>query len=268
MNEAVILSAVRTPVGRYGGGLASVRPDDLAALVLREAITRAGVPDADIEDVYLGCANGAGEDNRNVARMSVLLAGLPVTVPGATVNRLCGSGLDAVNMAAKSIMAAEGQLYVAGGVESMSRAPLAMPKPDRAYPTGNGTIFDTTLGWRFVNPRMHDLYGTEAMGETAENLAAEYGVTREAQDEFALASHRKAVAAWEGGRFDREVLSVTVAGKKGDTTVSRDEGPRADTDLAALAGLRPAFRKGGSVTAGNSSSLNDGASAVVLASRA
>ncbi|WP_027482645.1 thiolase family protein [Deinococcus pimensis] len=267
MPEAVILSAVRTPVGKYGGALSAVRPDDLAALVLREAITRAGVPDDVIEDVYLGCANQAGEDNRNVARMSALLAGLPVTVPGATVNRLCGSGLDAVNMAAKSVLAGEGHVYVAGGVESMSRAPLAMPKPDRAFPTGNGTIYDTTLGWRFVNARMKDLYGTEAMGETAENLAAEYGVTREEQDAFALNSHRKAVAAWDAGHFDREVVSVTVPGKKGDVTVTRDEGPRADTDLAALAKLRPAFRQGGSVTAGNSSSLNDGASAVVIASR-
>ena len=267
MPEAVILSAVRTPVGKYGGALSAVRPDDLAALVLAEAVRRASVNSADIEDVYLGCANQAGEDNRNVARMASLLAGFPVTVPGATVNRLCGSGLDAVNIAAKSILAGEGQLYVAGGVESMSRAPYAMPKPERAYQTGNGTVYDTTLGWRFVNPRMPGLYGTEAMGETAENLAEEYAISREEQDRFALRSHQKAVAAQKEGRFEGETLPVEVPSRGGSSTIAQDEGPREDTSLEALGKLRPIFRKGGSVTAGNSSGLNDGAAALVIAGR-
>jgi len=266
MPEAVILSAARTPVGKHGGALASVRPDDLAALALKAAAHRAGITAADIEDVYLGCANQAGEDNRNVARMAALLAGFPIEVPGATINRLCGSGLDAINTAAKSILAGEGSLYMAGGVESMSRAPYAMPKPDRAYPTGNPTMYDTTLGWRFVNPRMRDMYGTEAMGETAENLAEQYGITREEQDAFALRSHQKALRAQQDGRFDAEITPVDIQGRKGTTTVTTDEGPRADTSLDVLAGLRPVFRKGGTVTAGNSSSLNDGASAVVVAS--
>ncbi|PYE55935.1 thiolase family protein [Deinococcus yavapaiensis] len=267
MQEAVILSAVRTPVGKHGGGLASVRPDDLAALVIKQAVARAGISPLEIEDVYFGCANQAGEDNRNVARMAALLAGLPVEVPGATINRLCGSGLDALNTAAKSILSGEGHVYVAGGVESMSRAPYAMPKPEKGYATGNTTIYDTTLGWRFVNEKMRDLYGTEAMGETAENLAEEYGVTREEQDRFALRSHQKALRAQESCFFSREIVPVEVVGRKGSVTVSKDEGPRADTSLETLANLRPVFRKGGSVTAGNSSSLNDGAAALVLASR-
>ncbi|MGI8748617.1 MAG: acetyl-CoA C-acyltransferase, partial [Deinococcus sp.] len=267
MPEAVIVSAARTPVGRYGGGLSGVRPDDLGALALSAALERSGLsPDA-IEDVYLGCANGAGEDNRNVARMSLLLAGLPHTVPGATVNRLCGSGLDAVNLAAKSILAGEGHAYLAGGVESMSRAPLVQAKPERAFQNGNQTLYDSTLGWRFVNPRMREAYGVEAMGETAENLAAEYGISREAQDAFALESHRKAVRAQVEGRFEREIVPVEVPGKGGSVTVTADEGPRAHTTLEALARLRPVFREGGSVTAGNSSSLNDGAAALALTSR-
>jgi 3-oxoadipyl-CoA thiolase len=266
VREAVILSAVRTPVGKHGGSLAQVRPDDLGAIALKAAVERAGIVANDVADVYFGCANQAGEDNRNVARMSALLAGFPVTVPGVTVNRLCGSGLDALNQAAKSVMVGEGEVFLAGGVESMSRAPYALPKVDRAYPTGTQTLYDTTLGWRFVNPRMRDLYGIEAMGETAENLAEEYAVTREEQDRFALASHRKAVEAQDAGRFGSEIVPVEVAGRKGSTFVGADEGPRRDTSLEALAALKPAFRQDGTVTAGNSSSLNDGASALVVAS--
>ena len=267
MPEAVIVSAVRTPVGRYGGGLSSVRPDDLAAVALREALARSGIDAASIEDVYLGCANQAGEDNRNVSRMALLLAGLPYTVPGATINRLCGSGLDAVNTAVKSILSGEGHAYLAGGVESMSRAPLVQAKPEKAFQNGNQTIYDSTLGWRFVNPLMRGLYGVDAMGETAENLAGEYTISREAQDAFALHSHQKAVAAQAAGRFDAEIVGAEVPGKKGSVTLSRDEGPRPDTTLEALAALRPVFRQGGSVTAGNSSTLNDGAAALALTSR-
>jgi 3-oxoadipyl-CoA thiolase len=267
MPEAVIVSAVRTPVGRYGGGLSTVRPDDLGAVALKEALARSGISPEAIEDVYMGCANQAGEDNRNVSRMALLLAGLPYTVPGATINRLCGSGLDAVNTAVKSILSGEGHAYLAGGVESMSRAPLVQAKPEKAFQNGNQTLYDSTLGWRFVNPRMREMYGVDAMGETAENLAEEYGISREAQDAFALNSHRKAVAAQESGAFDAEIVGVEVKGRKGSVTVSRDEGPRPDTTLEALASLKPVFRQGGSVTAGNSSSLNDGAGALALVSR-
>ena len=267
MPEAVIVSAVRTPVGRYGGGLSTVRPDDLGAVALKEALARSGISPEAIEDVYMGCANQAGEDNRNVSRMALLLAGLPYTVPGATINRLCGSGLDAVNTAVKSILSGEGHAYLAGGVESMSRAPLVQAKPEKAFQNGNQTLYDSTLGWRFVNPRMREMYGVDAMGETAENLAEEYGLSREAQDAFALHSHRKAVAAQESGAFDAEIVGVEVKGRKGSVTVSRDEGPRPDTTLEALASLKPVFRQGGSVTAGNSSSLNDGAGALALVSR-
>ena len=267
MPEAVIVSAVRTPVGRYGGGLSSVRADDLAAVALREALARSGIDAASIEDVYLGCANQAGEDNRNVARMALLMAGLPYTVPGATTNRLCGSGLDAVNTAVKSILSGEGHAYLAGGVESMSRAPLVQAKPEKAFQNGNQTLYDSTLGWRFVNPRMREMYGVDAMGETAENLADEHDISREAQDAFALHSHRKAVAAQAAGHFDAEIVGVDVPGRKGSVTVSRDEGPRPDSSLEALAALKPVFRQGGSVTAGNSSSLNDGAAALALTSR-
>jgi 3-oxoadipyl-CoA thiolase len=267
MPEAVIVSAVRTPVGRYAGGLSSVRPDDLGAVALREVLARSGIDAASIEDVYMGCANQAGEDNRNVSRMSLLLAGLPYTVPGATINRLCGSGLDAVNTAVKSILSGEGHAYLAGGVESMSRAPLVQAKPEKAFQNGNQTIYDSTLGWRFVNPRMREMYGVDAMGETAENLAEEYGVSREAQDAFALHSHQKAVRAQEAGHFDAEIVGVEVPGKKGSVTVGRDEGPRPDSTLEALAALRPVFRQGGSVTAGNSSTLNDGAAALAIVSR-
>jgi 3-oxoadipyl-CoA thiolase len=256
--EAVIISAVRTPIGRYGGALAGVRPDDLAAIVLREAVERAGVAPVDVEDVYLGCANQAGEDNRNVARMAALLAGFPVEVPGMTVNRLCASGLSAVVEACRAVRAGEADLIVAGGVESMSRAPLVMAKPDRAYPRGNQTVWDTTLGWRFPNPQLEARFPLESMGETGENVAAEWGVTREQQDAFALESQRRHAAAAAAGRFDDELVAVD--------GLAVDEHPRPDTSAERLASLDPAFREGGTVTAGNASGVNDGAAAVVVAS--
>lgn len=265
--EAWIVDAVRTPVGKHGGILSSVRPDDLGAIPLKALLERTGVPGPDLEDVYLGCANQAGEDNRNVARMSLLLAGIPLRVGGSTVNRLCGSGLDAVASAARAILAGEGQVYIGGGVESMSRAPWVMPKAERGFPTGNLTVYDSTLGWRFVNPKMKELYGTEAMGETAENLAEQYKVSREAQDRFALRSHQKAVRAQQEGSYASQMVAVETRDHKGNLEqVCKDEGPRADTSLGALAKLKPVFRTGGSVTAGNSSGLNDGAAAVLLAS--
>ena len=257
--EAVILSAVRTPVGRYGGGLAGVRPDDLAAEAVRAAVECARVPPDEIEDVWLGCANQAGEDNRNVARMAVLLAGLPDSVAGVTVNRLCASGLAAVVGACQAVVAGGGDLFVAGGVESMSRAPFVTAKPDKEFPRGDRTMYDTTLGWRFPNPRIEAMFPLEAMGETGENVAAQWGVAREDQDAFALRSQRRWTAAAEAGRFDDELVPV------GDVT--RDEHPRPDTSAEKLASLRPAFRAGGTVTAGNSSGLNDGAAALVIASR-
>jgi len=263
----LVIDALRTPVGRYGGSLANARPDDLAAHVVRSAVERNGLPADEIADVYMGCTNQAGEDNRNVARMAALLAGLPVEVPAVTVNRLCASGLDAVNQGSRAIRLGDGDLVLAGGVESMSRAPLAMPKPDRSFPRGNQTVYDTTLGWRFVNPRMAELYSTESMGETAENVADRYRITRSEQDQFALESHRRAVSAAEAGRFDEEIVPVPVPQPKGEpVTVHSDEGPRPDTTLEKLARLRPAFREHGTVTAGNSSTLNDGAACVVLAS--
>ena len=268
MPEAWIVEAVRSPIGKHGGALASVRPDDLLAHVLSALMERSGVPKEEVEDVYAGCANQAGEDNRNVARMALLLAGFPVEVAGCTVNRLCGSGLEAVAQAARAIWAGEGQVYVGGGVESMSRAPYAVPKPERGFPTGNLTMYDTTLGWRFINPRMQALYGTESMGETAENLAEMYGIPREEQDRFALLSHEKAVRAWDEGRFLGEVVPVPVKRGKEEALVSVDEGPRRDTSLERLAALRPVFREGGTVTAGNASPLNDGAAAVLLVSDA
>ena len=269
MEEAVILSAVRTPLGRYGGALKDVRPDDLAALVIAEAVRRAGVaPDA-VEDVVLGCANQAGEDNRNVARMALLLAGLPIEVAGQTVNRLCGSGLQAVNAAAHAIQAGEGEIYVAGGVESMTRAPFVMGKPTDAFPRGEMKLQDTTLGWRFVNPRLAEMHHPYSMGETAENVAERYDVSREDQDAFALESHRRAVAASDAGRFRDEIVPVPVPAGKGETAlVDTDEQPRRDTTLERLARLRPVFREGGTVTAGNSSGINDGAAALVLAAQA
>jgi 3-oxoadipyl-CoA thiolase len=258
MSKAVILSAVRTPVGRHGGALAGVRPDDLAATVIAEAVDRAGVPAAEIEDVYFGAANQAGEDNRNVARMGALLAGLPESVAGVTVNRLCASGLSAVVSACHAIAAGDGDLFVAGGVESMSRAPLVMAKPDSAYQRGNQTVWDTTLGWRFPNPRMEEMFPLESMGETGENVAERYGVSREEQDEFALRSQQRWAAADKAGLFAEELVEVD--------GVSRDEHPRPDSSLAKLAGLKPAFRDQGTVTAGNASGINDGAAALVVAS--
>ena len=266
MPEAWIVEAVRTPIGKHGGALASVRPDDLLAHALSALVDRSGVPKEEVEDVYAGCANQAGEDNRTVARMALLLAGFPVEVAGCTVNRLCGSGLEAVAQAARAIWAGEGKVYIGSGVESMSRAPYAVPKPERGFPTGNLVMYDTTLGWRFVNPKMQALYGTESMGETAENLAEMYGIRREEQDRFALLSHQKAVRAWEEGRFQDEVVPVPVKRGKEEILVEQDEGPRRDTSLEKLAALRPVFREGGTVTAGNSSPLNDGAAAVLLVS--
>ena len=258
MSRAVVLSAVRTPVGRYGGALAGERPDDLAALVIGEAVSRAGVPAEQIEDVWFGAANQAGEDNRNVARMAALLAGLPESVAGVTVNRLCASGLSAVIGACHAVAAGDGDLFVAGGVESMSRAPLVMAKPEHAFPRGNATAWDTTLGWRFPNPRLEEMFPLESMGETGENVAERYGVTREEQDAFALQSQQRWAAADAEGRFADELVPV------GD--VARDEHPRADTSAEKLATLKPAFREGGTVTAGNSSGINDGAAALVIAS--
>jgi 3-oxoadipyl-CoA thiolase len=256
--EAVILSAVRTPVGRYGGAFAGERPDDLAALVIRAAVERAGVPPGEIEDVHFGAANQAGEDNRNVARMAALLAGLPQEVAGVTVNRLCASGLSAVVSACHAVRAGDGELFVAGGVESMTRAPFVTAKPEHPFSRGNQTAWDTTLGWRFPNPRMAEMFPLESMGETGENVAERFSVSREEQDAFALESQRRHAAAVEAGRFDDEVVPV------GDVT--RDEHPRPDTSLEKLAALKPAFREGGTVTAGNSSGVNDGAAALVIAS--
>jgi 3-oxoadipyl-CoA thiolase len=258
MAKAVVLSAVRTPVGRYGGGLAGVRPDDLAATTIAAAVERAGAPPEQIEDVWFGCANQAGEDNRNVARMAALLAGLPESVAGVTVNRLCASGLSAVVGACHAVVAGDGDLFVAGGVESMSRAPLVMAKPERAFPRGNHTVWDTTLGWRFPNARMEEMFPLESMGETGENVAERWGVSREEQDAFGLQSQRRWAAADADGRFADELVP---AGE-----LKRDEHPRPDTDAEQLAALKPAFRAGGTVTAGNSSGINDGAAALVVAS--
>jgi len=256
--RAVVVSAVRTPIGRYGGALSGVRPDDLAGIAIAAAVERAGVDPAAIDDVYLGCANQAGEDNRNVARMAALLAGLPDSVPGVTLNRLCASGLSAVVSASHAILAGDAEIVVAGGVESMSRAPLVMAKPDVAFPRGNQTVWDTTLGWRFPNPRLEELFPLESMGETGENVAERWEVSREDQDAFALRSQRRWAAAQEAGRFADEVVAV------GDVAV--DEHPRPSTTAEALAGLKPAFRAGGTVTAGNASGINDGAAALVIAS--
>ena len=258
MSRAVVVSAVRTPIGRYGGALADVRPDDLAALVIGEAVARAGVSAEEIEDVWFGAANQAGEDNRNVARMAALLAGLPESVAGVTVNRLCASGLSAVVAACHAIVAGDGDLFVAGGVESMTRAPFVVAKPDRSFPRGTQPMYDTTLGWRFPNPRLEEMFPLESMGETGENVAERYGVSREEQDAFALASQQRWAAAAAAGRFDDEIVPV------GD--VARDEHPRPETTPEKLAALKPAFRAGGTVTAGNSSGVNDGAAALVLAS--
>jgi len=283
VTEAWIVGAVRTPIGRHGGALSPVRPDDLAALTLEALMERTGVPPEEVEDVYMGCANQAGEDNRNVARMALLLAGFPEHIGGTTINRLCGSGLDAVANAARAIMLGEAHAYVGAGVESMSRAPWAVPKPERAFPTGSATAYDTTLGWRFVNPKMEEMGHTDTLGMTAENLAQErflispdeddpegvaqeYKVSRDDQDRFALRSHEKAVAATDEKRFREEIVPVTVKTRKSETVVEADEGPRRDASLEKMAKLKPAFKKEGSVTAGNSSSLNDGAAATLVVS--
>lgn len=265
MPEAVIIDAIRTPIGNLGGALAAVRPDDLAALVIKTLVKRNQLDPNLIEEVYLGCANQAGEDNRNVARMASLLAGLPVEIPAVTFNRLCASGLTAINTAARSIRAGDGEVFIAGGVESMSRAPFVLPRPGR--PVGDLTAHDTTLGWRMVNPRMEDLYGADPLGLTAENIAELKDIPREAQDEFALASHQRAIAAIDSGKAAEEILPVSIPQRKGDPlTFDTDERPRRDTTLEALAQLKPAFKTNGTVTAGNSSGLNDGAAAVVLMS--
>ncbi len=263
--DAIIADALRTPIGRYAGQLAGVRPDDLAGRVIGAAVERNGIDPAAVDEVYMGCTNQAGEDNRNVARMGLLLAGLPVEVPGVTVNRLCASGLEAVIQGARQVRLGEADIALAGGVESMSRAPLVMLKPERGFPRGNPELADTTIGWRFVNPRMAELHGTDSMGETAENVAERYAVSRDDQDAFALESHRRALAADEAGRFDDELVTVDVPQPKGDPlTVHADEGPRRDSTLERLAALRPVFRAGGSVTAGNSSQINDGAACLVI----
>src|ERR687893_758134 len=282
--EAWIVGAVRTPIGKRGGALSTVRPDDLGALVLGNLMERTGVPAEEVEDVYMGCGNQAGEDNRDVARMSLLWAGFRETVGGAPVNRLCGSGLEAVADAARAIMLGEADVYVGGGIESMSRAPWTIPKPERPFPTGHVTMQDTTLGWRFVNPKMEEMGHTDSLGETAENraeeryavtseeeqpegLAGEYNISRERQDRVALLSHQKAVEAIDDKRMREEIVPVTVKTRKDETVVEADEGPRRDTSVEKLAKLRPAFSRDGSVTAGNSSSLNDGSAAVLIVSK-
>lgn len=268
-HEAYIIDAVRTPVGRYGGALRDVRPDDLAAFAIKALVERTGVDPRRIEDVILGCANQAGEDNRNVARMAALLAGLPVEVGGATINRLCGSSLQAVLDAARAIKAGEGDVYIVGGVESMTRAPFVMGKPSEAWPRGEQTLYDTTLGWRFTNPALAEMHHPFSMGETAENVAEQWSVSREDQDAFALESQRKAGDAIAGGKFKDEIVPVSVPQRKGEpVVVDTDEHPRPDTTLEKLARLPAAFRKGGTVTAGNSSGINDGASAILIVSKA
>ncbi len=267
MKEAVIVDAVRTPIGRYGGALKDVRPDDLAAAVIAELVKRNPINPGEIEDVIFGCANQAGEDNRNVARMSALLAGLPVLVGAATVNRLCGSGLMAVNEACRAIETGCGEIFIAGGVESMTRAPLVMAKPESGFPRGDQTVYDSTLGWRFLNKKLAQMYHPYSMGETAENVAEKYAISREDQDAFALASQRRYKQALAAGRFREEIVPVVVPQKKGEAIlVSVDEHPRPDTTIEDLRRLRPAFREGGSVTAGNASGVNDGAAALLIMS--
>lgn len=267
MNEAYIVAALRTPVGRYGGILKDIRPDDMAAHIIRTLVERTGIDPTDISDVLLGCANQAGEDNRNIARMAALLAGLPINVPGITLNRLCGSGLDAINSAARSAMLGEGDLFIAGGVESMTRAPFVFSKPAQAFDRQPPHIFDTTIGWRFVNPHMDALGHTLALGETAELVAEQRSITREAQDRFAFASQQRAAAAIANGRFVDEIVPVPIPNRHavGTTFVHVDEHPRPETTLESLARLRPSFKPHGSVTAGNSSGINDGAAALLIA---
>ncbi len=267
MPDAVIVDAVRTPIGKHRGVLKDVRPDDLAGVALAALVRRSRVPPERIDEVFLGCANQAGEDCRNVARMAVLLAGLPDSIPAATVNRLCGSGMEAVIQGARMIRLGEAEIVIAGGVESMTRAPWSMPKPPEGFPTGKWEAYDTSLGWRYPNPKLAALFPLEQMGETAENVAERWRISRAEQDAFALASHQKATAAQREGRFDRELCPVDVPQKKGPPLQAQlDEGPRSDTNLERLAALRPVFRESGTVTAGNSSPLNDGASAVLLMS--
>lgn len=268
LSEAYIIDAVRTPVSRYGGALRDIRPDDLAAVAIAALIERTGVDPSRIEDVILGCANQAGEDNRNVARMAALLAGLPVEVAGSTVNRLCGSGLQALNDAARAIKTGEGEVFIAGGTESMTRAPLVMAKPQDAWPRGDQTLYDTTIGWRFTNPKLAEMYHPYSMGETAENVAEKWDISREDQDAFAAESQRRAGEAIASGKFKDEIAPVTIPQRKGDPiVVDTDEHPRPDTSADKLAKLNAAFRKGGTVTAGNASGINDGASAVLLTSK-
>ena len=267
MQEVVVIDAVRTPIGALGGILSKVRPDNLAAHILNVLVNRTGIDPAIVEEVYLGCANQAGEDNRNVARMATLLAGFPHEVAAVTVNRLCASGLNAINMAARAIRVGEGDVYIAGGVESMSRAPYSLPKAENAYPYGNLTAYDTAIGWRYPNPDFEARFGIDPMGITAENLAEEYQISRENQDAFALRSNKLSVAAMDNGIFAEEIAPVEIPQRKGDPiVVSLDERPRRDTSLEKLAALKPAFKKNGTVTAGNSSGLNDGAAAVLLMS--
>jgi 3-oxoadipyl-CoA thiolase len=267
MRKAVIVDAVRTPIGRYKGALKDIRPDDLGAIVIKALLERNPVVNpAEIEEVIMGNANQAGEDNRNVARMAALLAGLPVEVAASTVNRLCGSGLDAVNYAARAILAGEGDIFIAGGTESMTRAPFVMAKPSSEFPRGNMEMYDTTIGWRFTNSRLENMYGAESMPKTAENVAEKYGISREEQDQFALESQKKAKSAIENGLFDDEIIPVTYMDKKGgEITILHDEHPRPETTYEKLSGLKPIFQ-GGTVTAGNASGVNDGASALLLMS--
>ncbi len=266
MRTPVIVDAIRTPIGRFQGGLAAVRPDDLAAIAIEAVVARVGVDPARVDEVFFGCANQAGEDNRNVARMALLLAGLPNSVPGVTLNRLCASGLEAVNQAARMIQVGDAEVVVAGGVESMSRAPYSIPRGPQHPKAGNVTVWDTSLGWRYPNPRLEAQFALEAMGCTAENIVDDIGISRADQDAFALRSHHKAIAAQDAGWFSSELVPVRIEGRRGAVTVvDVDEGPRRDTTLERLAGLRAAFRSGGTVTAGNSSTLNDGASAVIVA---
>lgn len=265
LKEVVICEALRTPIGRFQGGLSGVRPDDLAAKAIEAVMTRSGIDPALVDEVFMGCANQAGEDNRNVARMALLLAGMPQSVPGVTVNRLCASGLEAVNQAFRAARCGDGDVFVAGGVESMSRAPYSMPRGVNFPKAGNVTIYDTSLGWRYPNPKMEALFPLEGMGITAENIQADLQISREDQDAFAYASHQKAIAAIDAGWFADEIIAVEApAGRRKTAVIDTDEGPRRDTSLETLAKLRPAFQKGGTVTAGNSSTLNDGASALLI----
>ncbi len=265
MREAVIVAAVRTPMGRYGGILKDIRTDDLAAYVIAKLLEKSGIRKEEIEDVYFGCTNQAGEDSRNVARNAALLAGLPYSIPGTTVNRLCGSGLEAINQAGRAVATDHGELFVAGGVESMTRGPLVMAKPAVPFQRGDVTVYDSSLGWRFPNPRMGELYSLINNGETAENVAEKYHISREAQDGLAFASHQKAVRAQEQGRLGTEIIPVEIPQRRGSPLIhDKDEGPRADTSLEKLNALPPSFRKGGTVTAGNSSPLSDGAAALLV----